>query len=182
MRRVSGCFGHSAGHKADVPYPHRSSPSVSFALLSSLVLDHLHLRVGGADVPPGTGIPRPHSRRTAPCPPPAGDKAEEPTYAQSQETYNPSAPSACAGLHLSHLLPLETLLGSIHVGRFLRVGEYTSRTRSKVSPSTLRRILQTTTITIHLPQSKTSQYCSPPPILVRHRHLPGRSDATVSGT
>ncbi len=94
----------------------------------------------------------------------------------SRQHDNSSAPTPCVGFSLTDLPPSSTVLGGFHVGllrvspgAFLRVSEYTSRTRTKASPSTLPRnnlTLQASTITIRLHKSKTSQYRSPPPIFI----------------
>ena len=58
---------------------------------------------------------------------------------------------------------------------FLRVGEYTARTRLRAHRSTLRARqvqLSSSSITIRLRRSKTSQFKSPPPIQVGANHGP----------
>ncbi len=69
----------------------------------------------------------------------------------------------------SHQTALYWAAFTLALYAFLRVSEYTSRTRTKASPSTLLRnnlTLQASTITIRLHKSKTSQYRSPPPIFI----------------
>ncbi len=171
MRRGSGCFGHSAGHKGDVPYPHRirlfctaQSTRVSYSTISTYMsaVRMFHLERGHPDPTADIalllqGIKRRNQPKL---------NSRKPISAAILRQLRPALDSISPTSYHSKLYWAAFTLAFYG---FLRVGEYTSRTRSKVSPSTLRRIdltLQTTTITIHLPQSKTSQYCSPPPILV----------------